>query len=184
VRITAMTASSQRLSLHGSVGALAVEVVAAAFRRAAFSSYRRTKSAGLKAAATKPSRARYAWIRLSAPSCAVTPGSGCCGWRSGSILETGKRLLEQTLPASLRRAQLARRAPLQRIDAVAQRLCLDQVVADGETNQVAEAAEIHFAHGVVAMAFHRACGDADHRGSFLVAFSAGEQLHYFQLASR
>ena len=61
---------------------------------------------------------------------------------------------------------------------------MDQVVADGETDQVAEAAEIHFAHDVVAMAFHRARGDADHRGGFLVAFSAGEQLHHFQLASR
>ena len=59
MKITAMTANSQRLSLHGSVGALAVEVVAAAFRRAAFSSYRRTKSAGLKAAATKPLRSGY-----------------------------------------------------------------------------------------------------------------------------
>jgi hypothetical protein len=173
-----MTASSQRLSLHGSVGALAVEVVAAAFRRAAFSSYRRTKSAGLKAAATKPSRARYAWIRLSAPSCAVTPGSGCCGWRSGSILETGRRLLKRTLPAS------QNRLPRDRAAFTGSRLCLDKVVADGEADQVAEAAKIHFAHDVVAVAFHRARGDADHCGGFLVAFSGGQQLHDFQFAGR
>jgi hypothetical protein len=59
------------------------------------------------------------------------------------------------------------------------RLELDQIIADGKAYQIAETAKFHFLHYVVAMAFDRACGYADQRGGFLIAFPACQQLHYF-----
>jgi hypothetical protein len=41
-----------------------------------------------------------------------------------------------------------------------QRLRFDQVIADGEAHQLAEAGEIHFFHYVIAVAFYGAGGDA------------------------
>ena len=149
-----MTANSQRLSLHGSVG----ELAAASCARGG------SCSGGLKAGSflvvpphkiRRPKGRRY-----------KTVAQPLCGESALPVLGYGRN---NVMGAAAYGCSWSR---------------LDQVVADGETNQVAEAAEIHFAHDVVAMAFHRACGDADHRGSFLVAFSAGEQLHYFQLAGR
>src|ERR1700734_2675925 len=100
MKTTAMAANS-----HISLGQDTVEVAAAGFGRAAFSSYRRTKSAGRKAAATKPSRA------FEIP--AVT-GCGLC-------------LDQVVVPAPDELTLGSGSCPRWRV-----RLRLDQVVADGE----------------------------------------------------
>jgi hypothetical protein len=61
-------------------------------------------------------------------------------------------------------------------------LRLDQIAANCESDQIAKAPKLHFAHDVVAMAFHRARGNAEHRGCLLIAFPARQKLYHFHLA--
>jgi len=51
-------------------------------------------------------------------------------------------------------------------------LRLDQIAANCEADQIAKTLKLHFAHDVVAVAFHRARGNAEHRSRLLVAFPA------------
>jgi hypothetical protein len=60
-----------------------------------------------------------------------------------------------------------------------QRLRFDQVIADGEAHQLAEAGEIHFFHDVIAVAFDGARGDAESGRDFLADLPGGEQLEDF-----
>jgi hypothetical protein len=60
-------------------------------------------------------------------------------------------------------------------------LRLDQIAANCESDQIAKTLKLHFAHDVVAMAFHRARGNAEHRGCLFVAFPARQKLHHFHL---
>lgn len=61
-------------------------------------------------------------------------------------------------------------------------LRFDEVLADRKANEFAEAFEIHLVHDVIAMTFHRARGDSECCGRFLVAFALCEELHDFHFA--
>jgi hypothetical protein len=56
------------------------------------------------------------------------------------------------------------------------------MLANRETHEFGEAAEFHFMHDVIAMAFDGAHGEADGRSNLLVAHAAGEHLENLNFA--
>ncbi len=63
-----------------------------------------------------------------------------------------------------------------------ERLGFYEVVADGEAHEFGEAAEFHFMHDVVAVAFDGANGKADGWGDLFIAHAAGEHLQDLNFA--